>query len=137
METFNEMMKRENSAQAQALIVKWNEARREADRQREVMKQTESELIDCASKFKFGDVVKDTRNGKRFVVAKVEVSTYALKGGYDESKPWLDFNYTYRAFCKDGHVSLNNSFIREESVLEPTGEHIDFTQDGPLFAGRD
>ena len=137
MENFTEMLERTNTAQVQALLTKWNDARRESDRQREVMKETERELIDCAARFKVGDVLRDIRDGKRYVVAKVEVSTYALKGGWKEEVPYADFNYTYRAICKDGHISQNYRYVVSEGALEPTGEHIDLKQDGPLYAGRE
>lgn len=137
MEKFTEILERTASVQVQALLKKWNEARREIDRQREVMKQAERELIECAARFKVGDVVRDTRDGKRYVIAKVETSAYALKGGWTEDKPYAEFNYTYRAICKDGHVSQNNSLAPSEGALEPTGKHIDIKQDGPLYAGRE
>jgi len=115
---------KENSALAQVLVMDWSakyvqyaKLRKEMD---ELQKRMENEL----ARHKVGDIVRDVKDGKRYVVVKVKASEYELRGGISGKESQIAFDYTLRAIKKDGTPSLNNSLLYGATV-EPTGEHID------------
>lgn len=118
-----DIYKRPNHAQICYLIATYNDAWKEAEKQRERMNKAMKELVECAARFKVGEGVRDTESGKYYVVSEVKVSEYGLKDYNGE--PWLSFEYKFKAFKKDGNLSLNNSYFYNIEKLESTGRFHD------------
>ena len=126
MESFTERLDRLNSATAQALIGEFVESERQAEQSKKKCEDIKREIIEKVCPYHIGQVFRKG-DGKKYILTGITVNVFTLCGGFG-NKPYIDFNYTYRAICKDGHVSLNNSYCNE-GELEPTGEDIDLKED--------
>lgn len=118
-----ERYKKENSALAQVLVMDWSEKYVEYTKLRKEMNDLQQRMVNEFARHKIGDIVRDTKDGKRYVVTKVTVSEFDLRGGVGGKESQIAFEYTLRAIRKDGLPSLNNSLLYGATV-EPTGEHI-------------
>ena len=113
-----------NSPLAEELIDKWNEKNAEVEKLTREMKEMTLKMKTEFSRFKSGDVIRNIKDGKKYVVLFVNVHESGLK----HLKPSIKFNYEVKPIRKsDGMPSAN--FSHEYfcgSDFEPTGEHFNF-----------
>lgn len=114
-----------NSPLAEELIAKWNEKNVEVGRLTREMKEMTLKMKTEFSRFQNGDVIRNTEDGKKYVVVTSKVYESSLKGGYN-IKPCIEFIYEVKPIRKDGIPSSNFSHIYTKSGFEPTGEHFNF-----------
>lgn len=117
-----------NSPLAEELIAKWNEKNAEVEKLAREMRELTSKMKSEFSRFKSGDVIRNTKDGKKYVVVLVKVYESELKGGC-RSKPSIEFNYEVKPIRKsDGMPSANFShdYFNCGSDFESTGEHFNF-----------
>lgn len=114
-----------NSPLAEELIDKWNEKYVEVEKLKREMKELTTKMQIEFSRFKRGDVIRNTKNGKKYVVLFVNVYESGLK----HLKPSIEFNYEVKPIRKsDGMPSenLSHEYFNCGSDFEPTGEHFNF-----------
>lgn len=114
-----------NSPLAEELIAKWNEKNVEVERLTSEMKEMALKMKTEFSRLKSGDVIRNTKDGKKYVVVFVNVRESELK----YPKPSIEFKYEVKPIRKsDGMPSANFSheYFDWGSDFEPTGEHFNF-----------
>lgn len=114
-----------NSPLAEELITKWNEKNAEAEKIAKEMKELKVKMRTEFSRFQNGDVIRNTEDGKKYVVVSAKVYESSLKGGY-HTKPCIEFIYEVKPIRKDGMPSSNFSHIYTKSGFELTGERFNF-----------
>lgn len=116
-----------NSPLAEELIAAWNEKNDEVEKLTREMNKVALKMKTEFSRFKFGDVIRNTKNGKKYIVAAVQVREHELKSGCC-FKPSIEFNYEVKPIRKDGMPSANFSheYFNCGSEFEPTGECFNF-----------
>ena len=115
----------ENSPLAEELITKWTEKNVEVEKLTREMKELTSKMQIEFSRFKRGDVIRNTKDGKKYVVLFVNV----YESGLRYLKPSIQFNYEVKPIRKsDGMPSANFSheYFNCGSDFELTGEHFNF-----------
>lgn len=114
-----------NSPLAEELIDKWNEKNAEVEKLTREMKELTAKMQIEFSRFKRGDVIRNTKDGKKYVVLFVNV----YESGLRHREPSIEFNYEVKPIRKsDGMPSENFSheYFNCGSDFEPTGEHFNF-----------
>lgn len=114
-----------NSPLAEELITKWTEKNAEVEKLTREMKELTSKIQIEFSRFKRGDVIRNTKDGKKYVVLFVNV----YESGLRYLKPSIQFNYEVKPIRKsDGMPSANFSheYFNCGSDFELTGEHFNF-----------
>lgn len=114
-----------NSPLAEELITKWTEKNAEVEKLTREMKELTSKMQIEFSRFKRGDVIRNTKDGKKYVVLFVNV----YESGLRYLKPSIQFNYEVKPIRKlDGMPSANFSheYFNCGSDFELTGEHFNF-----------
>jgi len=84
------------------------------------MKGIEREMIAQFGEYKVGDVVRDTTDGKRYVISSASVSSHML-----EMYNQVMVVYETRRFKTDGTLSRNHYSIPYGHKIEPTGEYYE------------
>ena len=119
-----------STATAQALLAKWNDAEKKMVACKLEKQEAEAEMVMHVCPYKAGEIFADRKSGKRYILTKITVSDYALRGGYSErGQKYIDFIYTFRAIRKDGHPSMNGTSWVNIDEMYRTGETYDFTED--------
>ena len=114
-----------NSPLSEELITKWNEKNAEVEKLTREMKEVALKMRSEFSRFKSGDVIRNTEDGKKYVVVSARVYENRLKG----VKPVIELNYEVKPIRKsDGMPAANFSheYFNCGSDFEPTGEHFNF-----------
>lgn len=115
-----------NSPLAEELIAKWNEKNVEVERLTREMKEMTLKMKTEFSRFQNGDVIRNTEDGKKYVV----VTSKVYESSLCHTKPSIEFKYEVKPIRKsDGMPSANFSheYFNCGSDFEPTGEHFNFT----------
>ena len=119
-----------STATAQALIAKWNDADKRMAACKLEKQEAEADMVMHVCPYKVGEIFADPKSGKRYILTKITVNTYAVQGGYSGKSPkCIDFNYTFRAIRKDGRPSMNGTSWINIDDMERTGKTYDFTED--------
>ena len=122
---YKEKVERYNSATAQALVAKWNDAHSRMNACKLEKQEAEAEMVMHVCPYKLGEIFID-KKGKKFALTKISVNDYALRGGYDEKgEKYIDFCYKFVAIRKDGRLSMNGTTWVNIDEVERTGETID------------
>lgn len=87
--------------------------------QKEIRK-IEAEMIAQFGEYKVGDVVRDTTDGKRYVISRVSVSSHMI-----DMFNQVMVQYETRRFKTDGTLSRNHYRIPYGHKIEPTGEYYE------------
>jgi hypothetical protein len=107
--TYKEKVERYNTATAQALVAKWNDAHSRMKACKLEKEEAEAEMVMHVCPYKLGEIFAD-KKGKKYALTRISVNDYALRGGYDENgEKYIDFSYKFVAIRKDGHLSMNGS----------------------------